>query len=303
MVQVAVPLSRSKIQKLIRRKKIKVIGKGTKPNFILKGGEHIIVEIPDEPNITLEAEDIPLDIVYEDDYMLIVNKPAGMVVHPARGHRSGTLVNAVLAHTHKLSPVGGDTRPGIVHRLDKDTSGLLVVAKTESAHLKLSDDLAKKEIYRHYRAICWGHPDRHIGTIDAPIGHHPSDHLRMAVVEDGKKSVTHYTVRAYYDFLTDLSIQLDTGRTHQIRVHLDHIGHQILGDPTYAGRMERIGGISPMHRIFAKRLVDLTDRQMLHAEKLVLDHPITGEKIEARAELPADMAQILEILEKEKNKN
>lgn len=274
-----------------------MIGKGTKPNFILTGGEHIIVEIPDDPHITLEPEEIPLDIVYEDDYLMIINKPASMVTHPARGHRSGTLVNAILAHTKKLSPVGGDSRPGIVHRLDKDTTGLIVIAKTEKAHLKLADDLAKKKVQRQYRAICWGHPKSHSGKIDFPIGHHPSDHTKMAVVENGKTAVTHYTVRAYYDALTDLEIKLDTGRTHQIRVHFDHVGHQIFGDPVYGGRLERIGGVSPLHRQFVKSLLLLCERQMLHAEKLSFNHPITDEPIVAEARLPDDMAKILSVLD------
>jgi len=252
--------------------------------------------MPTEREIILEAEDIELDVRYEDDYFVIVNKPPGMVTHPARGHYSGTLVNAILSHTLTISPVGGDFRPGIVHRLDRNTSGLLIIAKTEQAHLKIAEEIAQREVKKYYRAIIWGHPDRHLGVINEPIGHNPKDHKKMGVISDGKPSITEYTARAYYDFLTDVEIRLHTGRTHQIRVHFAHIGHNVFGDPEYGGRIERLGGIAQEHRVFAKKLLDLIDRQALHAERLEFDHPMTGEHIDVSCPLPQDMQTVIDVL-------
>ncbi len=269
-----------------------------KPNFILVGGEEIVIDLPEEPEQLLQPQDIPLDIKFEDDYLLVVSKPPGMVTHPARGHREGTLVNALLYHTTRLSPVGGDTRPGIVHRLDMETSGLLVVAKTERSHILLADMIQKKEVRRQYRAIIWGHPDAHLGTIEGDIGHNPKDHRKMAVVDEGKYARTDYQVRAYYDFLTDVKIMLHTGRTHQIRVHFMNTGHPVFGDPDYGGRDVRLGGIAPEYRREAQQLLKLIDRQALHAERLEFVHPITGEKLSIADNLPPDMQVVIDRLEK-----
>lgn len=296
LVQAGVPLSRSRIKRLIQERRIEVVGKGTKPNFILRGGEKIIVRIPDEPNIKLEAEPIKLNIVYEDDYLLVVNKPAGMVVHPSKGHHSGTLLNAIMHHTTQLSPVGGDLRPGIVHRLDKDTSGLLIIAKSERAHLALSNALAERRIHRRYVAIIWGHPATHSGRIDLRLGRHPKEPTKVGVVPNGVVAITDYTSREYFDFLTLVDVTLQTGRTHQIRVHFSHTGHPVFGDYNYSGREERIGGIDPKYRPLANRLLKIIDRQALHAIHLDFDHPISREHLSLESDIPDDMSAVLRVL-------
>ncbi len=244
------------------------------------------------PNFTIEAEDIPLDIVFEDDHLLVINKPASMVTHPARGHFSGTLVNAVLGHTARLSKIGGDYRPGIVHRLDKDTSGLLIVAKTETSHVALSEGISKRLIKRIYRALVWGKPKMESGLIEANIGHNPKDHKKMAVVAEGKPAVTEYKCLSYFDFLTDVRLKLHTGRTHQIRVHMSSIGHPVFGDFDYGGREERLTGIVPDQRLLASSLLKRTNRQLLHAERLEFKHPVTGEDLVLSSEIPEDMAEV-----------
>ena len=262
------------------------------------GGEEIIVNLPEEREQLLEAENIALEIRFEDEFLLVVVKPAGMVTHPARGHLSGTLVNALLHHTKTLSPVGGDSRPGIVHRLDMNTSGLLVVAKTERTHVLLAEMIQKREIHRIYRAVIWGHPKSHTGTIEGNIGHHPKEHRKMTIVDKGKYAKTDYSVLNYFDFLTDVRIKLHTGRTHQIRVHFLSKGHPVFGDPDYGGRDIRLGGISPEYRREADYLLKQIERQALHAEKLEFVHPMTGEQLSIKSELPQDMTTILERLKK-----
>ncbi len=296
LVQQGIGLSRNQIQKLIREKMIRVLGKGTKPNFILRGGETIEINIPEQEPFRLLPEDIPIDIIYEDEHLLVVNKPPGMVTHPARGNWSGTLLNAVLHHTKKLSPIGGDFRPGIVHRLDKDTSGLLVVAKHSASHLRLAEMLSRRQIRREYVALLWGHLREDEVEVDAPIGHHPKNPLKRAVVESGLPAKTTFRRIASFDFLDLVSAHLHTGRTHQIRVHAGHIGHHVFGDPEYGGREERLGGIQPAYRQKARELLSLAPRQMLHAWRLAFVHPITAKPMEFCAPLPEDFATVLKHL-------
>lgn len=300
LVKYGLGLSRSQIQKGIRNGNIIVVGKGTKPNFILRGGEIIEVKIPKEEPLRAIPQNIPLNIVYEDDYLLVVDKPAGMVTHPARGAWDKTLLNALLYHIKELSNFDDPVRAGIVHRLDKDTSGLILVAKREDIQLILSRAISERKIKREYFAIVWGRINSG-GTVDAPIGRSPNDPTRMAVVQRGRRAVTHYEVIANYDFLTSLKINLETGRTHQIRVHMWYIGHPVFGDPQYGGREERIGGIHPKFRDTAKKLLSLISRQALHAQKLLFFHPVTGLKMEFFSPLPPDLASVVEFLEKTEN--
>ncbi|RKZ29907.1 RNA pseudouridine synthase [bacterium] len=297
LVGTGLGLSRNQIQKLIRQKLISIRGKGIKPAFILVGGEEITVTVPESEPLRLIPEDIPLDIRYEDEHLIVVNKPAGMVVHPARGHFTGTLINALLAHTGKLSSIGGQTRPGVVHRLDKDTSGLVIFVKTDIAHNRLAKALSEREIKREYTALVWGHLPENSGSIEEPIGHNPRDYRKMAVVPGGKPARTDYTLEVDYNLLSLLTFRLYTGRTHQIRVHCQHIGHPVFGDPDYGGREERLGGIGPGYRPQARELLSIIDRQALHARRLVFAHPITAEKIIVEAPLPQDIAEVIEILE------
>jgi 23S rRNA pseudouridine1911/1915/1917 synthase len=288
-------LSRSAIRKLIDSSDVLVDGRSVKSSHRISADEQVTVRIPDPEPLDLVAENIPLDIRYEDDRLIVVNKPLGMVVHPAGPLRSGTLVNALLGHA-SLSRVNGDLRPGIVHRLDKDTSGLLVVAKDDVTHRCLAAQLDAREISRQYLAVCWGHPAENESTIETMINRSRRDRTRMAVSKEGRRAVTHVKVDARYDFVSRLSVTLETGRTHQIRVHLDHVGHPVFGDPVYNGREKRLKGISPLYRADAAQLLKSVDRQMLHAEHLAFRHP-NDEEMAFRCEPPEDMRLLLERLE------
>ncbi len=289
-------MNRSQIQKLIRDKNIEIPGKGVKPAFILYGGEEITVRIPEKEPLHLKPEDIPLDIPYEDEDLLVVNKPPGMVVHPARGHFSGTLVHALLSHTADLSAIGGQTRPGIIHRLDKDTSGLLIVAKRDIAHSRLARELSNRKIKREYTALVWGHMPDESGSIERNIGHNPKNHRKMAVVESGKPARTDYSVEIDYGLLSLVTFRLHTGRTHQIRVHAQYIGHPVFGDPDYGGRESRLGGVVAEKRPLAGELLELINRQALHARRLTFKHPMTAETVSVEAPLPDDMKEVIERL-------
>ncbi len=290
-------LSRSRVKNLIAGGYSEIVGgKKPKPSYPVETGDIIRITLHSTEEPDFASENIPLDIVYEDSHLLVVNKPTGMVVHPGRGNLSGTLAAGLLYHCTSLNGVGEKLRPGIVHRIDMNTSGLLVVALTNDMHGKLSDMIRRHEIGRIYAAIVWGHPAEDDGKIDAPLGRHPSKGTLQAVVPDGRRAVTHYTVTGCYDFLSKLRITLDTGRTHQIRVHLAHIGHHVFGDPQYGGREERLKGFSPDIRQTAKKLLNSIDRQALHAERLEFDHPATGEHLAFDAPLPADIASILKLL-------
>jgi len=285
-------LSRTRIQKLIADDLIRIDGASPKKSAPVELGQTIVVEIPPPEPLSTEAEEIPLDIVYEDGALLVVDKPAGMVVHPAPGHPGGTLVNALLHHVDDLSGIGGKLRPGIVHRLDKDTSGLLVVAKSDEAHRSLSNQLRRREVGRLYRAASWGHLSESPMKIDAPLGRDPRNRKRRAVIPEGRRAVTKVRVRERWVAAELLDVKLETGRTHQIRVHLAHLGHPIVGDELYGAGWER--GMSGPIRAWARELARRTTRQFLHAAVLSFVHPISGEKMRFRAPLPPDLAEVAE---------
>lgn len=278
--------SRAYVQRLITGGNVHVNGRPVKPAHRVAEGDEVWVMVPPpESPEDLRPEAIAIDVVYEDDHLLVVNKPRGMVVHPGAGNYSGTLVNALLAYSPNLSGIAGVMRPGIVHRLDKDTTGLLVVAKTNEAHLGLTRQLKERTIQRLYWAIVRGQPGVEAGMVDAPIGRHPHDRLRMAVVPDGRPAVTRFRVLERLGSHTLLEVKLETGRTHQIRVHMAYIGYPIAGDPVYgAGRGSRARGELGLKG------------QALHARELRFDHPITQEPMRFIAPLPEDMEAALEQL-------
>ncbi len=275
-------LTRSRARRLIDGGFVMVDGRlPAKAGAPLASGQRVRVRVPPPEPATLEPEAIPLRIVYEDDDLLVVDKPAGMTVHPAPGHSSGTLVHAVLAHCPNLSALGGEGRPGIVHRLDKDTSGLIIVAKNDAAHLSLARQLKERRVEKTYIALVEGRLKQREGVIDAPIGRHPARRKKMAVVEGGREARTRYRVLREIDGRTLVEVRPETGRTHQIRVHLASIGHPVVGDPVY-GRGRPAGPLR---------------RQFLHAQRLAFRHPRTGDRLELEAELPEDLAQALAGLE------
>ncbi len=277
-------LTRSAAQNLLAEQAVSMNGKPVKKNYKLVGGESLTVTMPELREVNITAEDIPLDIVYEDADIVVVNKPRGMVVHPAAGNWTGTLVNALMFHCgDSLSGINGEHRPGIVHRIDKDTSGLLVVAKNDSAHQSLAAQIAAHTAYRGYEAIVVGSPREEQGTVDKPIARHKTDRKRMAIVEGGREAITHYTVIKRYRGYTHMAFQLETGRTHQIRVHMAAIGHPIIGDPVYGLKKDRFSNIGG---------------QCLHAAKLTLTHPRTGERMTFSAPLPEYFTEILGKLER-----
>ncbi|MBD2499407.1 RluA family pseudouridine synthase [Anabaena azotica] len=280
-------LSRSRIQQLIEQGKVQVNGKiCTSKKINLKVGDRITLEIPEAQPLELTPQDIPLDILYEDDQLLILNKPAGLVVHPAPGHPNGTLVNALLAHCPNLPGIGGVQRPGIVHRLDKDTTGAIAIAKTDIAYQHLQAQLQAKTARREYLGVVYGAPKTESGTIDLPIGRHPQDRKKMAIVpvdKGGRSAITHWLVKERLGNYTLIHFQLETGRTHQIRVHSAKIGHPIIGDPVY-GSGRSVGVNLP--------------GQALHAWKLKVQHPISGDAIEVTAQLPQTFNTLLDILRK-----
>ncbi|HUG40466.1 MAG TPA: RluA family pseudouridine synthase [Longimicrobiales bacterium] len=281
-------LSRSRVAQLIADGRVRLNGAVPRKSERVAAGDVVEVEVPPPEPSAVEPEAIPLDIIYEDRDLLVVNKPAGLVVHPAPGHRSGTLVNALLHHVTDLSGIGGVRRPGIVHRLDKDTSGLMIVAKHDRAHRRLAAALRRRDIRRDYLAACWGHLDADRQTVDAPIRRSPRDRKKMAVLEDGRRAVTHFRRVERWRAADLLEATLETGRTHQIRVHLAHIGHPVVGDPVYGGGGAR--GMSGTGRAWARELEARVPRQFLHARRLVFEHPRTKAAMELEAPLPPDLA-------------
>ena len=264
-------MTRSSLQGLIESGAVSKDGKPLKKNYKVCEADAISVELPEPKEVEIQPEDIPLDVVYEDADIVVVNKPRGMVVHPAPGNWSGTLVNALMYHCgDSLSGINGEIRPGIVHRIDKDTSGLLVVAKNDAAHRSLAEQIAVHSALRQYYAVVIGCPKEDSGTISAPIARHRTDRKKMAVDPNGREAVTHYAVLERYRGFTYLTFRLETGRTHQIRVQMKHIGHPIIGDPLYGPKTDswKLGG------------------QCLHAGKLTLTHPSTGERMTFTAPLP-----------------
>lgn len=281
-------LSRTRIQKLIAEERVRLDGRRPRKSEPVEAGSRVVVDVPAPRPARAEPEELPLDIVYQDAELLVVDKPAGMVVHPAPGHPRGTLVNALLHHVDDLSGIGGRLRPGIVHRLDKDTSGLLVVAKTDRSHRALSDALRRRTVKRLYRAASWGHLASSPQTVDEPIGRHPRDRTRMAVVEGGRRAVTRLRVREQWPAAELLDVALQTGRTHQIRVHLAHLGHPVVGDETYGAGWGR--GMGGPARGWARELARRVPRQFLHATALAFEHPVSGELMRFRSPLPPELA-------------
>ena len=283
--------SREKLKQWLKEGYLLVNGNSVKPKYKCEGFELLTLEVELEAQTRSLPEDIPLDIVYEDDDIIVVNKPVGMVVHPGAGNSSGTLVNALLHHYPKSAEL---TRAGLVHRIDKDTSGLLVVAKNLEAQFSLSKQLAKKTVYRVYDLVAYGNIIAG-GTIDEPIKRHPMDRVKMAILPGGRDAVTHYNVKERFRDFTRVQAQLETGRTHQIRVHFNYIGHGLVGDPVYVNRVRFPAGAS-------EALTDMLrsfKRQALHAAKLGLVHPRTGQEMMFEAPWPEDFNKLLEVLRSE----
>ena len=277
-------LSRAFVQKLLEEGRVTCRGKPVKKSFRPEPGDELVLDIPKPEEPKAAAEDIPLDVVFEDGDVIVVNKPKGLVVHPAPGHPDGTLVNALIAHCgDELSGINGVLRPGIVHRIDKDTSGLIIAAKNDAAHKKLAAQLADHTLSRTYECVVTGNLREDSGTVDAPIGRHGADRKRMCVTEkNSKPAVTHWRVLERFDGFTRVECRLETGRTHQIRVHMAYIGHPILGDTVY-GSKKPVPGVAG---------------QCLHARKLRFIHPATGESVELECPLPAYFEKTLEKLRK-----
>ncbi len=273
-------LSRSRAQSLIEDGLVLLNGRSCKRSDGVRPGDAIRFVMPEAKPIELIPENIPLDVLYEDGDICVVNKPRGMVVHPAVGNESGTLVNALLYHFGDLSSIGGEIRPGIVHRIDKMTSGLLVVAKNDLAHERLARQFADHSAHRSYIALVAGNIREDTGTVDAPIGRHPTERKRMAVVPGGRRAVTHYRVLHRFSAVTVLALELETGRTHQIRVHMAHIHHPVVGDQVYSNGKNSLG----------------MEGQALHGWRLQLRHPVTGEHMSFTAPLPEDMQRALKRL-------
>ena len=275
-------LTRSQAARLIAEGRVRVNGKPAAKSARLSGGETVTVDVPQLRETALPPQNIPLDVVYEDDDVIVVNKPTGLVVHPAPGHPDGTLVNALLHHCgDSLSGIGGEKRPGIVHRIDRDTSGLIIAAKNDAAHLALSAQLKDHSLSRTYECLVTGNMKQDSGTVDAPIGRSSADRKKMAVVPTGRRAVTHWEVIARYPGVTHLRCRLETGRTHQIRVHMAYIGHPILGDTVYG----------------AKKPVPGLTGQCLHATGLRFVHPRTGEPVELHCPLPPEFTAMLQKLQ------
>ena len=275
-------LTRSQAARLIAEGRVRVNGKPAAKSARLSGGETVTVDVPQLRETALPPQNIPLDVVYEDDDVIVVNKPTGLVVHPAPGHPDGTLVNALLHHCgDSLSGIGGEKRPGIVHRIDRDTSGLIIAAKNDAAHLALSAQLKDHSLSRTYECLVTGNMKQDSGTVDAPIGRSSADRKKMAVVPTGRRAVTHWEVIARYPGVTHLRCRLETGRTHQIRVHMAYIGHPLLGDTVYG----------------AKKPVPGLTGQCLHATGLRFVHPRTGEPVELHCPLPPEFTAMLQKLQ------
>lgn len=282
-------LSRSMVQKLIKENRVFVNGKNEKESYKIKVNDNITIQIEEPKSSKLEAQDIPLNIIYEDNDIIVINKPKGMVVHPGNGNPDNTLVNAVLAHCKgSLSGIGGEIRPGIVHRIDKDTSGLIIVAKNDKSHINLSEQIKNHEVTKIYTALVKGNISEDEATIDMPIGRDKKDRKKMSVTRDGKEAVSHIKVVKRYGNYTLIRVKIDTGRTHQIRVHMAKIGHPVIGDEVYSSGKNEFG----------------VKGQMLHSTILKFKHPISGKEIKLEAPLPQYFEDVLSKLEeKTYNKN
>ncbi len=308
LVKSGIGLSRSQVQHLIENGKVRVNEKPVeKTGYRVKDGDKIVAEFKLEEKKSIVPEDMPIEIIYEDEHLAIVYKPAGLVVHPARGHFTGTLVNALVFRYQELPVTSDGTRPGIIHRLDKDTSGLLLIAKTDRSVSRLGEMMERKEIKRKYKVFVWGVLPLKKGIIEAPIGRNMVDRKKRSVTPfDSKPAITEYSVIKTFDtFITFSEVKLLTGRTHQIRVHFEHIGHPVVGDPFYSGREPRkILSIIPNNlKSTTQEVLNIIDRQALHAYHLSLKHPFKKENMEFEIELPEDMKNLYEFLKKKFSKN
>ena len=286
--------SRARLQRLIENEDVVVNGRSAKASYRLRKGDEVEVELVASPAEIFEPQNIPLDIVHEDDALIVINKPAGLVVHPAAGIHSGTLANALAFHLQNLPASAGLIRPGIVHRLDRDTSGLLVVAKTEEALENLSEQFRDRTVFKSYIALVHGRVDNASGRIDQPLARDPSNRTRMAVVRSGRSALTLYKVRKHYHRFTLLDVELKTGRTHQIRVHLMWLHHPVVGDETYGG-----GRDNNIQDARLRSMVRNLRRHFLHAERLAITHPTTGARLEFHATLPNELSNLLTQLDSE----
>ncbi len=290
-------LSRAFIQNMASEGRISINNTAVGKNHRLKGGEIIELTIPPPVESELTPEDIPLDILYDDPYLAVINKQAGLVVHPAPGNPNHTLVNALLHHFEQLAPDAGGLRPGIIHRLDKNTSGLLLIAKSDTVARQLRRQLAERQIVKIYNAVTCGHMAEETGTIDLPIGRSIRDRKKMIVTNlKSREAVTQYKVLERFRLNDLIEINLVTGRTHQIRVHLAHLNRPVLGDPEYGGRQSWLRGIGPTERNIGKALLEIIDRQALHARSLNFTHPVTEQPMTVTSDWPEDMAQLIELL-------
>ncbi len=275
-------ITRTAVQRLIDEKNILVNGKEQKASYKVNENDVVEVEVPEPKKIEIKAEDIPIEVIYEDSDIVVVNKPKGMVVHPGNGNLDGTLVNAIMAKCEgSLSGIGGEIRPGIVHRIDKDTSGLLIVAKNDKAHVNLSEQIKEHKVKKTYIALVRGVVKENEATIDMPIGRSKTDRKKMAVCKDGKNAITHIKVLKRWEHYTLLQVNIETGRTHQIRVHLSYIGYPIIGDYTYSNGKNEFGVVG----------------QCLHAQKLEFKHPTTNKIMELEAPLPEYFQEIIQKLD------
>ena len=297
-------LSRTSLQNLIREQAVTVNGRAPKPSTRLRKGDEVVAVLPPPPSTEIPGEDIPLDVLYEDDDLIVINKRDDIIVHPARSHKSGTIINALAWHfqhntSGALSTVGKEfARPGVVHRLDRHTTGVMVAAKSDTAHWRLGKQFENRTTDKRYLAVVHGRMEPHADVIDLPLGHHPREREKYAVRWEpppiGKPSVTIYRVREAYDGYTLVELELKTGRTHQIRVHLSHIGYPIVGDDMYGGRILRVGDIAGWKQPDADRV--LIGRQALHAAMLAVTHPITHKQLKFEAPLPDDMRELIALL-------
>ena len=290
-------LSRSQLKKLITEDEVLVNGKTVRPSYLVDSGESIEVNIPAPLPIKAEPENIPLNIIYEDESLIVVNKSAGIVVHPARGNLKGTLVNALLHYSTSLSAAGDPFRPGIVHRLDKGTSGLIMIVKNDHVHSTITTMFMNREIHKEYSALVWGMMPKKKGIISDSIGRSKNDRTKMSVVEKGKSARTEYSVDVEMDFTSLLTLRPVTGRTHQLRVHLSNLGKPIFGDHEYGGRGRMAGMVTPERRKLAVKSLEMLPSQALHASKLSFRHPITKKNVDFEAPLPENFQSVLELFE------
>lgn len=287
-------LSRNQVQRLIENNRILVNDKPQKASYRLRFGDQVLVSIPPPPPSQLEPEQLSLDVVFEDEHLIAINKPPGLVVHPATSHRKSTLVHGLLHHCDHLADLGGPLRPGIVHRLDKDTSGIIVVAKVNPAYRHLSRQFKEKSVYKEYTALVYGRLRQSSGEFTAPIQRHPRNRKKMGIIAGGRKAFTFWWLELLFGEVSLVKVVIKTGRTHQIRVHFAHAHHPVVGDATYGGKKRVRAVQNPLMRARLSKV----RRQMLHARRLVLEHPATGKKLDLSTPLPEDMSDLLEFLRK-----